>query len=216
VGRAAGCSWRSPHQRRCSPTHCSPQTSSTQQTTVRTSADVFAYAACEGIQLRLDGTKTQVRRPRANRSGRRALVWGKRKQHPHDHDRLRRAGSDAVGRGGTPRADARPDRGQDRRHRGPAAPASHRQRRLSGAGHGVRRPNPRGGHPSRVRARLPGEAAAWQRARTRQSSRRIGVSHAGAEHQQWRALQHSTGRRDSDAQTHLAIAGLVLDRAACR
>jgi DDE superfamily endonuclease len=42
---------------------------------------VFAYAAAEGVQLRLDGTETQVRRPRANRAGRRAFVSGKKKQN---------------------------------------------------------------------------------------------------------------------------------------
>src|SRR6266511_2416006 len=48
---------------------------------LRTLADVFAYAAAHGIELRIDGTETQVRRPRANRPGRRAFVSGKRKQN---------------------------------------------------------------------------------------------------------------------------------------
>src|SRR5206468_7373274 len=47
---------------------------------LRTLADVFAYAAAEGVELRLDGTEVQVRRPRANRPGRRAFVSGKKKQ----------------------------------------------------------------------------------------------------------------------------------------
>ncbi|MER6686261.1 hypothetical protein [Streptomyces olivaceoviridis] len=33
------------------------------------------------ITLRIDGTETQVRRPRANRPGRRAFVSGKRRQN---------------------------------------------------------------------------------------------------------------------------------------
>jgi Helix-turn-helix of DDE superfamily endonuclease len=33
---------------------------------LRTLADVFAYAAAEGVILRVDGTEVQVRRPRAN------------------------------------------------------------------------------------------------------------------------------------------------------
>ncbi|SHN34854.1 hypothetical protein SAMN05216268_14910 [Streptomyces yunnanensis] len=45
---------------------------------LRTLADVFAYAAAAGIELRIDGTEVQVRRPRANRPGRRAFVSGKR------------------------------------------------------------------------------------------------------------------------------------------
>jgi hypothetical protein len=42
---------------------------------------VFAYAAAEGLTVRLDGTEIQVRRPRANRPGRRAFVSGKKKQN---------------------------------------------------------------------------------------------------------------------------------------
>jgi DDE superfamily endonuclease/Helix-turn-helix of DDE superfamily endonuclease len=47
---------------------------------LRTLADVFAYAA-EGVELRIDGTEVQVRRPKANRPGRRAFVSGKKKQN---------------------------------------------------------------------------------------------------------------------------------------
>ena len=62
----------------------------------------------------------------------------------------------------------------------------------------------------------PEELAAWQQARKQQSSERICVEHANAEHKQWRALQRWIGRRAYYAQTHLAIAGLVSDRAARR
>src|SRR6266545_2698337 len=55
-----------------------------------------------------------------------------------------------------------------------------------------------------------------KQARTRQSSRRTCVEHAIAEHKQWRPLQRYIGRREAYAQTHLAIAGLVSDRAARR
>jgi hypothetical protein len=48
---------------------------------LRTLADVFAYAAAEGIQLRIDGTEIRVRRPRAGRAGRKAFVSGKLKQN---------------------------------------------------------------------------------------------------------------------------------------
>jgi len=37
---------------------------------LRTLEDVFAYA--EGVQLRIDGTDVQVRRPQAGRPGRKA------------------------------------------------------------------------------------------------------------------------------------------------
>jgi len=48
---------------------------------LRTLADVFAYAAAEGVQLRIDGTEMQVRRPKAGKPGRRAFVSGKKKQN---------------------------------------------------------------------------------------------------------------------------------------
>ena len=48
---------------------------------LRTLADVFAYAASEGVELRLDGTEVQVRRPRAGRPGRRAFISGKKKMN---------------------------------------------------------------------------------------------------------------------------------------
>jgi DNA-binding CsgD family transcriptional regulator len=46
-----------------------------------TLADVFAYAAAEGAELRIDGTEVQVRRPAAHKPGRRAFVSGKKKQN---------------------------------------------------------------------------------------------------------------------------------------
>ena len=48
---------------------------------LRTLTDVFAYAESEGVELRLDGTEVQVRRPRANKPGSRAFVSGKKKQN---------------------------------------------------------------------------------------------------------------------------------------
>jgi hypothetical protein len=48
---------------------------------MRTLADVFAYAAADGVRLRIDGTEVQVRRPPAGRPGRRAFISGKKKQN---------------------------------------------------------------------------------------------------------------------------------------
>ncbi|WP_327327967.1 transposase family protein [Streptomyces sp. NBC_01210] len=42
---------------------------------------MFAYAEAENVTLRIDGTQTQVRRPKAGRPGRAAFVSGKRKQN---------------------------------------------------------------------------------------------------------------------------------------
>jgi hypothetical protein len=58
--------------------------------------------------------------------------------------------------------------------------------------------------------------AANRQARTEQSSRRICVEHAIAEHKHWRSPQRWLGRRESFGETYLAVAGLVSDRAARR
>ena len=62
----------------------------------------------------------------------------------------------------------------------------------------------------------PEETATWNEHRHRQSSQRICVEHANAEHKQWRALQRYLGRREDFDETYTAIAGLVSDRAAER
>jgi hypothetical protein len=62
----------------------------------------------------------------------------------------------------------------------------------------------------------PEEAAAWEAARHQQSSERICVEHANAEHKQWRPLQRYIGRREYFDETYSAVASLVSDRAAER
>ncbi|MFF3513000.1 transposase [Streptomyces sp. NPDC002573] len=62
----------------------------------------------------------------------------------------------------------------------------------------------------------PEEMAHWEAARTKQSSERIPVEHANAEHKQWRPLQRWIGRREYYDETHLAIAALLSDRTAMR
>ncbi|MFJ4033418.1 transposase [Streptomyces griseoluteus] len=59
-----------------------------------------------------------------------------------------------------------------------------------------------------------GKKRAWHEARRRQSSGRICVEHTNAELRQWAPLRRFTGCRDTYAETHLAIAGLVSDRSA--
>lgn len=61
-----------------------------------------------------------------------------------------------------------------------------------------------------------GERYAWREQRRRQSSRRICVEHANAEHKKWRRLQRFLGRREHYPATHRAIAAMVSDRAARR
>ena len=62
----------------------------------------------------------------------------------------------------------------------------------------------------------PEDFAAWDAQRHQQSSERICVEHANAEHKQWRSLQRFLGRREDFDETYVAVAGLVSDRAAER
>ncbi|WP_405883911.1 transposase family protein [Streptomyces sp. NBC_01136] len=73
---------------------------------LRTLADVFAYAAAENITLRIDGTETQVRRPKAHCPGRRAFVSGKRRQNTPT--RSTGSGAHSSGTPGAGKSTARP------------------------------------------------------------------------------------------------------------
>ena len=48
----------------------------------------------------------------------------------------------------------------------------------------------------------PEETAAWEEQRHQQSSERICVEHANAEHKQWRTLQRYLGRRENFDETY--------------
>jgi hypothetical protein len=185
-----------------------------------TLADVFAFAAAEGVKLRIDGTEVQVRRPAANRPGRRTFVSGKKKQNTikataisdgtgrllwlgafrpgrmHDVTALRTEGIEDLLRA-HPDATAEADSGYQ----------------------GLARDFPT---QVSVPPRKPGkdaspeETARWEQQRHEQSSQRICIEHAIAEPKQWRPIQRWTGRREYFQETALAIAGLVSDRAATR
>jgi hypothetical protein len=124
-----------------------------------------------------------------------------------------------VGRGGAPGPHPRPDRGQHQGHRQPADHHPGVKVRVD-AGY----PGLASAFPEQVHAPPPKPAkdaaaelvAAYRQARTEQSSPRICVEHAIAEHKHWRSLQRWLGRRESFGQTYLAVAGLVSDRAARR
>ncbi len=181
---------------------------------------MFAYAAAEGVKLRIDGTEVQVRRPAAGRPGRRAFVSGKKKQNTIKATAV----SDGAGRllwlGAF-----RPGRMHDvtavrtegiedllRRHPDVQAEAD------SGY-QGLARDFPAqvSAPPKKARKDAPPEEAArWEQRRHQQSSQRICIEHAIAEPKQWRSMQRWTGRRDYFEPTALAIAGLVSDRAAAR
>ena len=187
---------------------------------LRTLADVFAYAAAEGVELRIDGTEVQVRRPQANKPGRRAFVSGKKKMN------TKKAAVITGPRGNTLWAGAfRPGRMHDQtavRTEGIAdlfRQCPQVRAKVDAGYRGLARE-----FPDQVQApplkpkkdASPEEAAEYETQRHRQSSQRICVEHANAGHKQWRPLQRYLGRREHFDETYAAIAGLVSDRAAER
>jgi DDE superfamily endonuclease len=187
---------------------------------LRTLEDLFAYADAEGIDLRLDGTEVQVRRPRAGYPGRKAFVSGKKKQNTIKTTTF----GDAQGRmlfSGI----VRPGRMHDQtaaRSEGVAEQLRLHPSVRAEVDEGYRGlanefPDQVSAPPKKPKDDVPlGEKHAWREQRRRQSSARIRVEYANAELKQWRPLQRFTGRRETYAETHLAIAGLVSDRSARR
>jgi hypothetical protein len=187
---------------------------------LQTLADVFAYAAAHGVDLRIDGTEVQVRRPRANRPGRRAFVSGKKKQNTiktttisDGHGRTLWAGAVRPGRMHDQTA-VKTEGIQDLLRQYPTV------RAIVDSGYrGLAKAFPDQVHappPTPSKDAPAEELAAYEAARKQQSSRRICVEHAIAEPKRWRSLQRWIGRREYYAPTHLAIIGLVSDRAARR
>jgi DDE superfamily endonuclease len=185
---------------------------------LHTLADVLAYAAAEGLVVRLDGTEIQVRRPRAHRSGRRAFVSGKRKQNTIKST----IASDTRGRpmwvGAT-----RPGRMHDQtavKTEGLDELIEHYPEVKFLVDSGYR--GLANDHPDQVIApprkpkkdALPDQVAAYEAARTAQSSQRIPAEHAIALIKWWRTLQRFTGRRDILPAVIRAVTGLAADRAA--
>jgi DDE superfamily endonuclease/Helix-turn-helix of DDE superfamily endonuclease len=187
---------------------------------LRTLEDVFAYAAAEGVELRIDGTEVQVRRPGAHRPGRRAFVSGKKKQNTYKATVISDGDGRLLWQGAF-----RPGRMHDvtalrtegieqllRLH--PQVKA-----KVDSGYQGLARD-----FPDQVTAppKKPGNNASqeditrWEQERHQQSSARICVEHAIAEPKQWRSMQRWVGRREHFAPTARAIAGLVSDRCAIR
>ncbi|MFE1907980.1 transposase family protein [Streptomyces gardneri] len=184
---------------------------------LRTLTDMFADAQAEGIELRLDATEIQVRRPLAGRGGRRAFVSGKKKQN------TMKATVIADRQGRTLWSDARRP---GRMHDATAA----RNEGIGGVyfqhfldvevllndGYlGLRRDHPGQAitpprKPNKIA--LPHVHAAREEARHRHSSKRITVELALADHKRWKKLTRWTHRRDALPDTYRAIAGLVSDR----
>ncbi|HLL64941.1 MAG TPA: transposase family protein [Micromonosporaceae bacterium] len=185
---------------------------------LHTVADVFAYAAAEGVTLRVDATEIRVRRPRQGRPGRKAFVSGKLKQNTikttiaaDHHGATLWCGATRPGRmhdittarveGIAALLDAYPDvkllvdagyQGLARDHHGQVCAP-----------------------PLKLRpAAPPQRQTEWEHNRKHQSSQRIAVEHTIAELKWWRVLQRFTGRRELLPETINAIAGLVSDKSA--
>jgi hypothetical protein len=187
---------------------------------LHTLADVIAYAAAEGLTVRLDGTEIQVRRPQAHRPGRRAFVSGKRKQNTikatiasdgqgrplwcgairpgrmHDQTAVKTEGINDL-------LDAYPEvtflvdsgyRGLAKQHPGQVIAPPLKPKKTASA------------H----------EHAAYETVRKAQSSQRIPAEHAISQLKWWRTLQRFTGRRDLLPDIIRAITSLASDRAATR
>ncbi|MFC8678074.1 transposase family protein [Streptomyces griseorubiginosus] len=187
---------------------------------IRTLEDLFAYAGAEGVDLRIDGTEVQVRRPCAGHPGRKAFVSGKKKQNTIKTTTF----SDAQGRtlfSGVVRPGGMHDQTAVRTE-GIAEQIRRHPRVRTEVDEGYRGlanefPNQVSAPPKKPNDDAPlGEHYAWREQRRRQSSARICVEHTNAEYKQWRPLQRFTGRRESYTEAHLAIAGLVSDRSAMR
>jgi hypothetical protein len=183
---------------------------------LHTLADVFAYAAAEGITLRLDGTEVRVRRPRAHRPGRKAFISGKLKQNTIKGSVVSDAHGYTVWCGGF-----RPGRMHDAtaiRTEGIDALLDcwpQVQVLVDAAYRGLANDHPDQVHPPPLRPPKTAPEAVhecWRQARKAQSSHRIPVEHAIAELKWWRQLQRYTGRRELLPETFTAIASLVSDR----
>ena len=166
------------------------------------------------------GTEVRVRRPKAGRPGRRAFVSGKMRQN------TKKATVITDGQGRTLWTGAvRPGRMHDQtavKTEGVEALFERYPQvkvKVDAGYRGLAKlfPDQVQAPPLKPRKDAPPEdTAAWEAARKQQSSERICVEHANAEHKQWRPLQRWIGRREYYDETHLAIAGLVSDRAAMR
>ncbi|WP_018560249.1 MULTISPECIES: transposase family protein [unclassified Streptomyces] len=181
---------------------------------LRTIGDVFAYAEAEDVELGIDGTDVQVRRPKAGRPGRKACVSGKCRQNTIKTTTF----SDGQARTlfcGV----ARPGRMHDQtavRTEGIAQQLRCRPGVKVHVDEGCRGLANQFHHRSPKRDATLDEQHAWRQERRAQSADRICVEHANAEDKQWRPLQRYIGRREDFAETQAAIAGLVSDRSARR
>jgi len=85
---------------------------------LRTLADVLAYAAAEGVTLRIDGTEVQVRRPPGGPARAAGVRLGQEAaEHQEGRRHHRPTRQNVVDRGVPARPPARSDRAENRGHR---------------------------------------------------------------------------------------------------
>ncbi|MFG3685448.1 transposase family protein [Micromonospora sp. NPDC047740] len=165
---------------------------------LHTLADVFAYAAAEGVTLRVDATEIRVRRPRVGRPGRKAFVSGKAKQNTIKATVVADEYGTTLWCGGH-----RPGRMHDTtavRVEGidTLLHAYPQVKVLVDAGYqGMAKDHPDQvtAPPLKLRPGAPeARQAQWEAERKHQSSQRIPVEHAIADLKWWRQLQRFTGR----------------------
>ncbi|RPE47093.1 DDE superfamily endonuclease [Streptomyces sp. Ag109_O5-1] len=187
---------------------------------LRTLEDVFAYAGAKAWTCGSTGPRCRsAARVRVARAAR-AFVSGKKKQNTVETTTF----SDAQGRtlfSGVVRPGRMHDQTavrtegiaeQFRRHPKVKAEVDEGYRGLANEF-----PAQVSAPPKKPKGDAPlGERHAWREQRRCQSSRQICVEHTNAEYKQWRPLQRFTGRRETYAETHQAIAGLVSDPSARR
>ncbi|MER6434084.1 hypothetical protein ABT272_41320 [Streptomyces sp900105245] len=168
---------------------------------LRTLEDVFTYAAAENVTLRIDGMEAQVRRPKAGRPGRRAFISGKRRRNTIKTTTINEGhGPHSVVRSHPAGPDARPDRDAQRGHRRVVPSVPHREGEVDDGYRGlanefpdqVSAPPKKPNHLDQDDAPLT-EKCGWRETKRRQSSRRICVQHAYAEHRQWRPSSATQG-----------------------
>ncbi|MEU1737586.1 transposase family protein [Streptosporangium sp. NPDC020145] len=191
-------------RRRCSPSTTHPKPPRRLNPQADCPENPRRPSRAERVTLRINGTETQVRRPKAHRPGRCAFVSGKKKQNTaktttisDGQDRTLWSGADRPGR----------IHGQTclrtegiaelfRRHPTVKAEVDEGYEVLANEF-----PDQISAPPKKPKgldeddAPL-GEQYAWREQIRRQSSRRICVEHANAEHKQWRPLQRFLRRRE--------------------
>jgi len=185
---------------------------------LHTMADAFAYARATSTKLRIDGTEVPVRRPRANKKGRRRFVSGKKRQNTIKFTVISDEDGNVLWAGGVV-----PGRMHDQTAAGHAGINDLLEQFPSVVVSGG---NAYRGlfhdHPGQVVVPplKPDKEATeeakeeYEKVRHAQSSERIPVEHSIGKVKWWKPLQRWTGVRENLQDTFLAAASLASEGAA--